>query len=537
MPTRIRSGAVEGIDGIVVTVEVDVSRSLPGFHIVGLPNAAVREARERVLAAVRNSGFKIPLGKVTVNLAPADIRKEGASFDLAIAMGVISFRQGGMERGRDSRQRALLLGELSLFGELRPVRGLLAIVMAAAGRGEDLVVVPASQVWEASLVKGVTVVGARNLREVVSWWRDGVMPPGSKRFSERRPAPEGGTSDHDAGEAFLGLIGQATAQRAAVVAAAGRHNLLLVGPPGTGKTRLARAIGRLQPVLSEWEALEVTRIHSAAGTLRGTRLVHDRPFRAPHHTITRAGLIGGGGGVRPGEVTLAHHGILFLDELTEFQAAVLDVLREPLEEGRVAVARNSVCRVFPAAFQLVAAMNPCRCGFLGSHSRSCRCTEIALARHRGRISGPLLDRIDLFVEMGEGQGPLLTRCQVERGVAGGRTENPRTGVPCIGRWPQLRAEIQRARQELRERVRPGIETTTTPYRLMQVLGLTAAAVTYLEEARLGLAMSLRGVVRCARVARTVATLAGSEEVTPVHLAEALTYRQEALPVFTPQQDD
>ncbi len=533
MFTRIHSGAVDGIDGIIVTVEVDVSRGLPGFHIVGLPNAAVRESRERVLAAIRNCGFSFPLGKVTVNLAPADIRKEGASFDLAIAMGVIATRDGTLAGDAGGRRRVLLLGELSLFGELRCVRGLLGIILAASALGERTVVVPAAQAWEARLVDGMEVIGVETLTEVVSWWRQGTRPscsnptPGPSVSSGKGVPAETAT----AAAAFLGLVGQPEAQRAAYIAAAGRHNLLLVGPPGTGKTRLARAIESLQPPLSAPEALEVTRIHSAAGTLRGSRLLRTRPFRAPHHTITRAGLIGGGGNVRPGEATLAHRGILFLDEVAEFAPAVLDVLREPLEEGRIAVARNSVCRIFPASFQLVAAMNPCRCGYLGSRRRSCQCAPAAVVQYRGRLSGPLLDRIDLFVEMREQTDSFLEPGNGETEAQWQAASDSGLSSGSSARWRTLQRDVARARRELRAWTDPDHQRSLDPRRAVWEMGLDASAAAYLEEARQRLTLSIRGVLRCARVARTIATLGGKRRVTASHVAEALGYRLEAIPGF------
>jgi len=532
MLTRMHSGAVDGIEGFVVSVEVDVSRGLPAFHIVGLPNAAVRESRERVLAAVRNSGFAFPLGRVTINLAPADIRKEGASFDLAIAMGVIATQDSTPNEPRDMRSRALLLGELSLFGELQPVRGLLAIVLAAASLGEQLVVVPAVQAWEARLVSGMEVIGARNLAEVVAWWRGGVIP----RQERAAKGPQTSESDNPtaatAAATFLGVVGHPEAKQAAVIAAAGRHNLLLIGPPGTGKTRLARAIENLLPPLSTPEALEVTRIHSVAGTLRGGRLIARRPFRAPHHTITRAGLIGGGNKLHPGEVTLAHRGILFLDEVAEFSPPVLDVLREPMEEGKVAVARNSACRIFPASFQLIAAMNPCRCGFWGSHRRVCTCTPTALAHYRGRLSGPLLDRIDLFVEMGELTSSLFNTVRGWLGDKSCAQTDCSGSSPAKESWRDMKNRIARVRDLLLPLGEPTNAGFGEPRHIVRELGLDQAAMDYLEEARQRFALSLRGVMRCARVARTIAYLAERERVTVADVAEALTYRQEVIPGFS-----
>jgi len=488
---QIKTAALAGVDGLAVRVEVDVSRGLPGFHLVGLPNAEVRESRDRVMAALRNTGLKLPAGRITVNLAPAGIRKEGAAFDLAIAMGIVTHGRRG---GRPTAANALYLGELSLFGELRPVRGLLAMVLAAARRGDTTVVVPAAQAWEARLAPEVEVVGAKTLAQVIGWWSGRAAPPGEPGPApvDDRPTPVDLGAD---------LSGQPLLCKAAVLAAVGRLNLLMVGAPGTGKTRLARLLGKLQPPLSRTEALEITRIHSAAGCLSQPGLVTRRPFRAPHHTITRAGLVGGGAGLRPGEVTLAHRGLLFLDELAEFSPAVLDVLREPLADGSVGLARGGGFRRYPAAFQLVAAMNPCRCGFHGHGSRACACTPGVRARYLARLSGPLLDRFDLFVEVNDWDGAFLTRTA----GAHAKVDGWRGGHLGSGKGP-----------------RPGQAPTVDP-----------EARQLLDRVRQETGLSLRGVGRSLRVAQVIAALDGDPSVTRGHILEALEFRRETLPALSP----
>ena len=497
--TKIKSGALLGIDGLAVTVEVDICRGLPGFHLVGLPNAEVRESRERVLAALRNSGVSLPPGKITVNLAPAGVRKEGASFDLAIAMGVQAASAGGMNRNCvDDGEAPLFLGELSLFGQLRPVRGLLAMVLAAAEKGDRLVVVPAHQAAEASLVNGIRVIGAETLAEVLHWWQTGEEP----HLKLNKPLPSSAPIKGIKGQ-LLGLEGQPSLLKAAVLAVAGRHNVLMVGPPGTGKTRLARILGACQTPLGSREALEVTKIHSAAGILPDGRLIEQRPFRAPHHTLTRAGLIGGGNSLRPGEVTLAHGGVLFLDEFSEFQPAVLDVLREPLDEKKITLDRGNGHRVYPANFQLVAAMNPCRCGFLGSDLKPCRCSAGERRRYLSRLSGPLLDRFDLFVQVKTWEGEFLPE-----------VEGPEVCVPSsdwrrlasTGCWPELNQR----------------------HRSSPVLKLSVSAKRYLNGIRKPLGLSLRAVNSCLLVASTIARLDHSKEVKKAHVLEALEFRLENL---------
>ncbi len=498
---RIRSGALEGIDGIAVTAEIDISRGLPGFHLVGLPNAEVRESRERVLSAVRNSGQKIPLGKITVNLAPAGVRKTGASCDLAIALGMLAAGRT-IRLGPSLRTGAAYLGELSLFGEVRAVRGLLAMVMEAAAAGCAAVVVPAVQAAEASLVGGVKVVGVHTLVQAVRWW-EGGRPP---RVTHVRSA-ENAVTRSGADVLWADLAGQPLVRKGAVVAATGGHHCLLVGPPGSGKTRLARSLGQQGPPLSAAEALEVTRIHSAAGRVPVEGVVAQRPFRAPHHSITRAGLVGGGSGLRPGEVTLAHEGVLFLDEVSEFAPVVLAGLREPLEDARVTMVRGSGVRTYPARFQLVAAMNPCRCGFLGSGIRACTCNPAELSRHRARLSGPLLDRIDLFVEVGAWEGDFLTR----------RHASDTTGNEGDWRLHPRREDLTQARHQLyRWRGRELAER------------LTPAAARFLDSARQPLGLSLRGVERCVAVAATVAALDRAATISGDHIREALEFRRETL---------
>ena len=499
MIQRIRSGSLDGIDGFEVVVEVDAGRGLPSFQLVGLPSTAVRESRERVLSALRNSGLSWPKGRVVVNLAPVDVEKKGPSVDLAIAVGVCGVTERADPGGRGE---AVLLGELSLDGALRPVRGLLAIVTAAAAAGRRQFVVPRSQAREAALVPEVTILAAGSLAEVVHWragrGRLDEIVPEPPVAAARRPSPSL--------LAYLALA-PARARRLAVLAAAGRHDLLLVGPPGTGKTMLSRVVGSLQPGLARAESLEVARIHGAAGLLTSAAPVPGRPFRAPHHTATRAGLLGGGASLRPGEVTLAHRGILFLDEVSEFTPGVLDALREPLEEGRVAVARGAGIRFWPADVQLVAAMNPCRCGWYGSQRRPCRCTERLRTAHRSRLSGPLLDRIDIFAELEEPEDPLR----------GDDVADPsRLWERAVGE-----VEVGNARLAGSRRARPAS--------LAEARGLMdAPAATLLEAAGGSLGLTVRSLMRCAGVARTLAALGDRSLANRDDVVEALSYRREQI---------
>jgi magnesium chelatase family protein len=495
---RARSLSLFGIDALPVEVEVDVSPGLPGFSIVGLPDAAVQEARERVRVAISNSGYKFPTKKVIVNLAPANLRKEGPAFDLPIALGILA-ASGALPAGE--LDGAGVVGELSLDGGLRGIKGALSMAEGARREGLPRLLVPERDAPEAAAIGGVEVYGVRSLKEAVEFLGN------TARVSPAEPAAEDGRPV-EGGEDFADVAGQRYAKRALEVAAAGGHNVIMSGPPGSGKTMLARRMLGILPPLTMEERIEVTKIHSASGEGNGT-LVTRRPFRAPHHTVSTSGLAGGGSNPRPGEVSLAHHGVLFLDELPEFSRTALEALRQPLEDGQVTISRVAATISYPARVTLLCSMNPCPCGYAGDRRRVCRCTVGQIERYQGRISGPLLDRMDLFVDV-----PRLTRQELREERQGEESRLIRERVSGA-------RGIQARRQ--------GSPNSALSGRLMrEVCALRGDAETLFSRAVDRMGLSGRGHDRVLRVARTIADLSGEEDIAAEHVAEALNYRRSHL---------
>ena len=503
MPATALTAATHGIDAIPVHVEVDTDRQLPSFTVVGLPDGAVRESKERVMAAVRNAGFEWPRRRVTVNLAPADIRKEGSAFDLPIAIGILA-ASGQLKNGRLGD--FVLLGELSLDGSLRPVRGVLPVALGLKRRDQYGMVLPRDNAREAAIAAGPLVYAAESLRQAVDILEgDARYAPFALDAASVLRQAAGYAVD------FAEVRGQAHAKRALEVAAAGGHNIAMVGSPGSGKTMLARRVPTVLPDLTLEEALDTTRIHSVAGVLPPDRaLVAARPFRAPHHTISDAGLIGGGPYPRPGEVSLAHHGVLFLDELPEFRKHVIEALRQPVEDHHVSIARAAVTVSYPASFMLVAAMNPCPCGFLGDPQHECGCSPYQVQRYRARVSGPVLDRMDLHIEV-----PALSCAE----LVGGEGAEGSAAV-------RERVNAARQRQLQRFAGADGVfcNAHMGPGQIRRFCGVGADGHRLLEKAINALGLSARAYDRVLKVSRTVADLADEEKIGPGHIAEAVQYR-------------
>ncbi len=502
MISVLNSTALCGLDGYIVDVETDISNGMPGFDIVGLPDAAVKESKERIRAAIKNSGLALPAKRITVNLAPADIKKEGAHFDLPIALGILGASE---QLDADKCGNAIFLGELSLNGDLRRVSGVLPMVISAYQKGIRTVFLPADNAKEAAVVEGMEVFGVKSLKEILQHYTgESILTHTTINIDELLENSERNRFD------FADVKGQFYVKRALEIAAAGGHNLLMIGPPGSGKTMIAQRIPSILPNMTFEESLEVTKVHSIAGNLSDSSpLVAERPFRHPHHTVSAVGLTGGGSNPKPGEISLSHNGVLFMDELPEFRRDALEAMRQPLEDGQVTITRAGGSATYPCSVMMVASMNPCPCGYYGDRTRECTCSQTQIMKYMSKISGPLLDRIDLHIEV-----PSVSYDDLETKQRGESSA-------------EIKARVNGARKIQTERYKgTGIFSNSqlTAELMNTYCALGDEANALLKQAFESLGLSARAHNRILKVARTIADLANSEQIEMEHIAEAIQYR-------------